>query len=675
VNRKHIFAGLLAASAMAGSGWVAKAQLGGGFADPRVPATVETATRDAAVSAVRSTPFPADPFQPTPAPLVGQLRSGTAQLHEIAPGVMFGTSVPLASPSKGYFLARPNGNGGYVTVTGPEPRAVSAAGYDGTDVVLLTDAGVFSAAAVAVAAGNPIWARRSNVDASVFGNRGTTESPKGDPEIAHNQLSCFASACIVQYTHGFGTSSDEFTGKPESGTGATFDGFQTFAFDGDDIRGTEVGAAGNLVVTDSGFFAVPGTPIHEDGYSVAINFETRPTVAHWSTIRNSFISVRTGQIIAWRPDSAVETLVPSAASGLADAVELPDGTLVELRTDGTNAVVSRNGTESFRFPIAPDPTANPQVMFGSYAGGQFLTIASDPYWPTESTLLASTDGGTTWHPTPGPSQVVDAIPGTTTSTTITTATTTTTPVSTTGASSTTSASTTTTAVSTTVPTPARASLFASATTGTGALRITGSNNTFAARVHANLDVTLTGSQNKLLGGTEYGTTFTATGSQNTFTPAAARTPAAPVPVTFSIADYQPGGRAATAAGAAYHPIPASQCTAGTWTLPATAAGLYYVPCAVKATNSGGTATLTVIATGSITLTGSTRTINAFTDGIVFATNTATSPAISLTGSTLTLSGNIISTNGPVTLTGSTNTITGTVIGTNINLSGSNTRFL
>ena len=135
--------------------------------------------------------------------------------------------------------------------------------------------------------------------------------------------------------------------------------------------------------------------------------------------------------------------------------------------------------------------------------------------------------------------------------------------------------------------------------------------------------------------------------------------------------WQPAG--ATAAGTAYSAIPASQCTGGVWTLPATTpTPIVYVPCGVNINGSGTARQLTLITDGPIRVNGSNNqitptlttigllssnsiTINGSNNTINGTTNAAA--ALSVNGSQSRLSCGV--TAATITLGGSNHTFTST----------------
>ena len=102
---------------------------------------------------------------------------------------------------------------------------------------------------------------------------------------------------------------------------------------------------------------------------------------------------------------------------------------------------------------------------------------------------------------------------------------------------------------------------------------------------------------------------------------------------FDIADYQPGGRAAVAAGAQYFDIAASQCKGGKWKpkTPLTT-GLYHVPCGVQISGSDVAGQVTFAATGDIKVSGSGVSFTPFIDNLLFLTTSTGTRVIDLSGS-------------------------------------------
>jgi RHS repeat-associated protein len=215
------------------------------------------------------------------------------------------------------------------------------------------------------------------------------------------------------------------------------------------------------------------------------------------------------------------------------------------------------------------------------------------------------------------------------------------------------------------------SIFANASTGSNVLKVSGSNDQFSGAVHSNRDIKVSGSNKSFTGGTEYATTMTVSGSQNTFTPVAQQKPVTGFPKTWPIADYRPGGRAALAAGAAYHSIPASQCQGGKWSpnAPLTP-GLYYTTCKVQISGSNNSGNVTIAAEGDIKLSGSQANWQPYLDQAAFVSGTG---GIDISGSNGTFGGALFAPLGALSISGSGHTFACGLFADTIDMSGSGSR--
>jgi len=174
----------------------------------------------------------------------------------------------------------------------------------------------------------------------------------------------------------------------------------------------------------------------------------------------------------------------------------------------------------------------------------------------------------------------------------------------------------------------------------------------------------------LTGGTEYATQLTLRGAQAVVRPAARQVAAGQgAPPIADIADYRPGGRIATS-GAPYRAVPASACRAGVWT-PAVGevvTGTVYVPCGVTLT---GTRTLaaTVVAEGSVRLTGSNIVITSPADGSPAIVSGATGDAVVVDGAGVRLSGGVQAARGTVRTAGSNTVLECGIMASKITIQG------
>jgi uncharacterized repeat protein (TIGR01451 family) len=210
--------------------------------------------------------------------------------------------------------------------------------------------------------------------------------------------------------------------------------------------------------------------------------------------------------------------------------------------------------------------------------------------------------------------------------------------------------------------------------GTKALWVSGSDTTITGRSHTNGELRVTGSNKTFTGPTTYaGGTFV-TGSNNTFTPPPAAAPVEQPPVTLALADYQPGGRAATDAGAAFFDMSAA-CGAKWQPSGPLAPGLYWVPCDVKVSGSQFTAgAVTIAAAGEIQVSGSAQQFfEPFIDGALFVSGKTGNNVIQVSGSQSLFTGYLHALGGEIQISGSGHRFFCGIIADTVKISGSGTQ--
>lgn len=215
-------------------------------------------------------------------------------------------------------------------------------------------------------------------------------------------------------------------------------------------------------------------------------------------------------------------------------------------------------------------------------------------------------------------------------------------------------------------------LWADRRIGTEVLTVGGSENVIAGLTRSNADLRISGSKNSFSGAVRYATQFQDAGGENVYPTPQQLAPSDP-PLSYALADYQPGGAAAVVAQ-----------SAGRYTLvngdfevsePTTLNGLYYVTGNAELSASDVRGTFTIVAAGRIEVSGSSHDVQPYVGGLLFFANAQTGDdeVIKLAGSDSSLRGVIYGPRGKVALSGSTNTISGTVLGDTLELSGSKLR--
>ena len=183
----------------------------------------------------------------------------------------------------------------------------------------------------------------------------------------------------------------------------------------------------------------------------------------------------------------------------------------------------------------------------------------------------------------------------------------------------------------------------------GAVTVTG-------LTHTNDDLRVRGGAKTFTGPTEYVRTLDVGGAGATFNPPAVKTGIKPYPITFPIADYRPGGRAAIEAGPAWHNMSSSCGSDGFWHVVGSTltSGIYYASCGVQINGNPIGGTITVAAEGDIKVSGSGAFFDPYIDGLLFVSYSTGTNAIQVDASGSTFFGYSFAERGRVSLTGANN---------------------
>jgi PKD repeat protein len=203
-------------------------------------------------------------------------------------------------------------------------------------------------------------------------------------------------------------------------------------------------------------------------------------------------------------------------------------------------------------------------------------------------------------------------------------------------------------------------------TDTKAILWSGSGAKIKGNVNSNGGVTMSGSNNAIGGILYYALKPAISGVNDTFTSSQFISPR-PMPVSFALADYQPGGKEAVKAQNAgkYHLVNGNfnVSTSGT-----VLDGLYYVKGNVALSASNIKGTFTIVAEGTISISGSGMNCTPYSSGLLFFSNGA---SFGISGSNGSLGGIIYVPKGQITVSGSGNKINGSLFGDKVTISGSN----
>ncbi len=198
----------------------------------------------------------------------------------------------------------------------------------------------------------------------------------------------------------------------------------------------------------------------------------------------------------------------------------------------------------------------------------------------------------------------------------------------------------------------------------------GSTKHFDGNIHSNQGLSLTGSENVVTGVAEYVSVCHDPRHQLD----CVRVSPSPMPLSFNIDDYRPGGRAAVAAGDDYHHV------TGNLHLPQPddLQGLYYVEGDVHINGSSVNATaLTLVSEGTMHLNGSELKFYPYVDDLLFfsneyyPSNACSQWVVKLSGSSHDWQGIVYAPRGQVFMSGASNiSLHGAILAWAVSLSGS-----
>jgi RHS repeat-associated protein len=218
-------------------------------------------------------------------------------------------------------------------------------------------------------------------------------------------------------------------------------------------------------------------------------------------------------------------------------------------------------------------------------------------------------------------------------------------------------------------------LWANTTTDDGSFEWTSGAVTVEGLTHSNADLRIRGAAKTFRGTTQYVGALDVGGTGTTFTPAPTRVAPQPYPITYDLADYRPGGRAAREAGSAYHDVSAACGTDGTWhadgaSLPS---GIYYTSCAAKLNGHPMGGTITLVAEREIQISGSGAVFDPFVDGLLFLSGSSSSRAVQISTASSRFLGYTFAGVGGVDLAGAGNQVYCGVLADRIDISARDLR--
>jgi Flp pilus assembly protein TadG len=217
-------------------------------------------------------------------------------------------------------------------------------------------------------------------------------------------------------------------------------------------------------------------------------------------------------------------------------------------------------------------------------------------------------------------------------------------------------------------------VWANSSTCTNSLLWPGKSYNTRGTVHSNSGVNVTGSSNDYRGAVEYVTSFSGGGGLQGGWSKRAVAATNKYPVNYQMADYQPGGRAATAAGSKYYSY------SGTTTVPMRGSGLYYINGNATINWSSYSGSYTIVSTGKINWTAKSGSdLKPFSDGLWMFTTHPTgcdASSIALSGESNNWTGDIFAPNGGIDYQekSDSNTNHTSFIGDHVTLGGASNNF-
>ncbi|HSM57121.1 MAG TPA: hypothetical protein VK879_13290 [Candidatus Sulfomarinibacteraceae bacterium] len=196
----------------------------------------------------------------------------------------------------------------------------------------------------------------------------------------------------------------------------------------------------------------------------------------------------------------------------------------------------------------------------------------------------------------------------------------------------------------------------------------GSDTEVQGNFRSNGSIHVGGSDNRVTGAVEYGSTFQDGGDDNVFG-ALIKVSPSPLPVTYQLSDYQPGGTVAQQAQAEgrYHLINGKMEIADQGTR---LDGLYYVRGKVEISASDVYGTFTIVAEGKVEISGSNQNFEPYAGGLLFYTPISGTDNFIVSGGNSRMEGIIFAPQVGMTLSGSNNTFEGVIYTGRAKLNGS-----
>jgi hypothetical protein len=215
-------------------------------------------------------------------------------------------------------------------------------------------------------------------------------------------------------------------------------------------------------------------------------------------------------------------------------------------------------------------------------------------------------------------------------------------------------------------------------TGTDGVVFSGSGHKATGTVHSESKVRVSGAGHSLVGGVEYVSSLTVSGAGSVIVPAGLKVIAGGVPVSVGVADYRPGGPAAGVLGASLQSVPLSKCVGGAngvWSPAAadlTDGVIYYIPCGVTLAGAGLTKTVSLVAEGSIKVTGAGVSLtSAHPSTPALLSGNGAVGAVAVSSANVSVRGSI-RTPGGITISGAGATVC-SLLGSNVNINGENAK--
>lgn len=213
-------------------------------------------------------------------------------------------------------------------------------------------------------------------------------------------------------------------------------------------------------------------------------------------------------------------------------------------------------------------------------------------------------------------------------------------------------------------------VWANSETAPKTLNWSGASGSIEGRVHTNNELRFVGQTKSVAGPATYAGSLSADTDRHIFDPEPVEAPVEDFPVRFDVADFRPDGPVSVAVGESYHDMSGS-CSAGKWheTQVVLDPGVYYADCDIQINGSHIGGRITLVAEGSIEVSGSRPAFEPFYDGLLFLAGSGGTRTIDISASNSKFLGVLFAGSGGIDVSGSDNRFFCGILGDTVDLSG------